>query len=104
MNPLDKSVEFFGDLGIPNFYNKSEIDAIDDELSALVLNTFTKTEVNNLITNIDLPGSENVNTINNQISLTYPSKINNEAFLSPRVNDFSKCMLEHQVLLFYQTL
>ena len=81
-NSLDKSVEFFGDLDIPNFYNKTEIDAIafngnlsayydktevdatvaninfsnthytksevDDignELSALILNTYTKTEI-----------------------------------------------------------
>ena len=28
---LNKSVEFFGDLGIPNLYNKTEIDAIGDE-------------------------------------------------------------------------
>ena len=35
-NSLDKSVEFFGDLDIPNFYNKTEVDAIDDELSALI--------------------------------------------------------------------
>ena len=41
-NPLDKSVEFFGDLDIPNHYNKIEIDAIDDELSSLILNTCIK--------------------------------------------------------------
>ena len=46
-NSLDKSVELFGDLDIPNFYNKSEIDAIGDELSASILNTYTKTEVDN---------------------------------------------------------
>ena len=34
LNSLDKSVEFFGDLDIPNHYNKMEIDAIGDELSA----------------------------------------------------------------------
>jgi hypothetical protein len=62
-NSLNKSVEFFGDLDIPNHYNKSsidtlfsnidfsnyytktEVDAIDDELSELILNTYTKTEV-----------------------------------------------------------
>ena len=81
-NSLDKSVEFFGDLDIPNFCNKTEIDAIafngnlsnyynktevdaivaninfsnnhytksevdyiDNELSALILNTYTKTEI-----------------------------------------------------------
>ena len=41
-NSLDKSVEFFGDLDIPNHYNKIEIDAIDDELSSLILNTCIK--------------------------------------------------------------
>ena len=29
-NSLDRSVEFFGELGIPNHYNKTEIEAIDD--------------------------------------------------------------------------
>ena len=85
-NSLDKSVEFFGDLDIPNFYNKFGIDAIDDELSALILNTGTQTEVDNLTANIELSGSENINITNNQISLTHPLKINNEAFLNPRVN------------------
>ena len=33
-NPLDKSVEFFVDLDIPNLYTKTEVDAIDDELTA----------------------------------------------------------------------
>ena len=87
-NSLDKSVEFFGDLDIPNFYNKTEIDAIGDELSSLILNTYTKTEVDNLLTNINLTGSENIDITNNQISLTYPLKINNEAFLNPRVNGY----------------
>ena len=53
-NYLDKSVEFFGGLDIPNFYNKTEIDAIGDELSALILNTYTKTEVEALISNTNL--------------------------------------------------
>ena len=51
---LDKSVEFFGDLDIPNFYNEAEIDAIGDELSALILNTYTKTKVEALIYNTNL--------------------------------------------------
>ena len=55
---LDKSVEFFGDLDIPNFYNKNETDAIDDELSPSILNTYTKTEADNSLTNIDLTGSK----------------------------------------------
>ena len=46
---------------MPNFYDKNEIDAIGDELSSLVLNTYTKTEVDNLLTDISLTGSENIN-------------------------------------------
>ena len=53
-NSLDKSVEFFWNLDIPNFYNKTEVDAIDDGLSALILNTYTKPEVEALISNINL--------------------------------------------------
>ena len=53
-NSLDKSVEFFGNVNVPNFYNKTEVDAIDDELSALILNTYTKPEVEALISNINL--------------------------------------------------
>ena len=85
---LDKSVEFFGGLDIPNYYNKNETDAIGDDLPPLMLNTYTKTEVNNLLTNINLTGSENIDTTNNQISLTHPLNINNEAFLNPRVNGY----------------
>ena len=36
-NSLDKSCEFFGDLDVPNHYNKTEIDATGDELPALIL-------------------------------------------------------------------
>ena len=50
------------------------------------MNAYTKTEVSNLLANIDLTGSENINITNNQISLAYPLNINNEAFLNPRVN------------------
>ena len=32
VNSLGKSVEFFGDSDIHNFYNKAEIDAIGDDL------------------------------------------------------------------------
>uniref|UniRef100_UPI00404B2DF6 hypothetical protein n=1 Tax=Flavobacterium sp. TaxID=239 RepID=UPI00404B2DF6 len=67
-NSLDKSIEFFGNLDIPNHYNKSsidtlfsnidlssyytklEIDDIDNELSTLILNTYTKTEVDTKLT------------------------------------------------------
>ena len=69
-NSLDKSVEFSGDLDIPNVYNKTEIDAIDGEVSSLFLNTHTKPEVYNLLTNINLTGSENIGITSNQTSLT----------------------------------
>ena len=77
---LDKSVEFFGGLDIPNFYNETKIDAIGDGLSSLISNTCTKTEVDNILTNISLTDSENTDITNNQISLTYPLEVNNEAF------------------------
>ena len=83
---LDNSVEFFGDLDIPNFYNKAEIDAIGDELSSLILNIYMKTEVENLITSIDLTGSENIGITSNQISLTYLFELIMKPFLNPRVN------------------
>ena len=79
---------FFRNRDIPNFYNKTEIDAIDDELPSLILNTYTKTEANNLLTNINLTGSENIDINNNQVSLTYPLQVNNEACLNPRVNGY----------------
>ena len=53
-NSLDKSVEFFGNLDILNFYNTDEINAIDNELSNLILNTYSKPEVEALISNIIL--------------------------------------------------
>ena len=53
-NSLGKSIEFFGDLDMSNCYNKTEIDATGDELSALNLNTYTKTEVEALISDINL--------------------------------------------------
>ena len=53
-NSLGKSVELFGDLDTPNCYNNPEIDAIDDELSALIVNTYTTTEVEALLHNINL--------------------------------------------------
>ena len=39
----------FSNIYLSNHYTKSEIDNIDNELSTLVLNTYTKTEVYTLI-------------------------------------------------------
>ena len=76
------------DLDIPNLYDKTEIDAVGEELQSLILNAYIKTEVHNLLTNINLTGSENINITNNEMSLTYPFKIDNGAFLNPNVNDY----------------
>ena len=64
-----ESDALFANIDLSNYYNKAEIDAIDDELTSLILNTCTKTEVDNLLT-----GSENIDITNNTISLTYPLK------------------------------
>ena len=66
-NSLDKSVESFGDLDIPNFYNKHEIGAFDDELSSLIVNTCTNTEVYSLITNPNLVNNYTKNKVESLI-------------------------------------
>ena len=72
-NSLDKSVEVFGELDIPNHYNKTEVGAIGDELSALILNTYTKTKVEALISNINVTDYYTKTEIGSQ--LTYYSTI-----------------------------
>ena len=89
---------------VPNFENKAEIDAIDDELPSLILNTYTKTEVDNLLMNINLTGSEYIGITNNQIALTYPLTIDNEAFLNPRVNDHVDFFLQRQMVFQYYSI
>ena len=81
-NSLDKSVEFFGDLDIPNFYNKDEIYTLFEHID--LSNYYDKTEVDTLLTNTNLTGSENIDTTNNEISLTYPLKVNGEIVINPR--------------------
>ena len=66
-NSPDKSVKSFGGLDT-NFYNKTEIDAIGDELSSLILNTYTKTEVDNVIANINLVGYYTKTEIDSQLT------------------------------------
>ena len=68
-------MSFFCDLDIPNFYNKTEIDVIDDELSALILNTYTKTWVEALTSNINLTDyytkTETDTTLSDYSTITY---------------------------------
>ena len=67
-NSLDRSVEFFGDLGIPNFYNKTEIDAI--AFNGNLSNYYNKTEVDATVANI--------NSSNNHYAKTEVDDIDNE--------------------------
>ena len=54
-NSLDKSCEFFGDLDIPNFYNKSKINSmLAGGGSTDLSNYYTKPQVEALISNINL--------------------------------------------------
>jgi len=80
--------DLFTNINISNYYDKSYIDYLDNEISTQFLSTYTKTEVDALLLNTNLTGSDNLDISNNQISLTYPLKINDEAFLNPRVNGY----------------
>ena len=53
--------------------NKTYIDYLDSEISTQFSNTYTKTEVDALLSITNLTGSDNLDISNNQISLTYPS-------------------------------
>ena len=39
----------FPNIDLSNYYTKSEVDGIDNELSTLILNTYTKTEADTLL-------------------------------------------------------
>ena len=60
----------------PNIYNKTEIDTLFEHID--VSSYYDKTEVDTLLTNTNLTGSENIDITNNQISLTFPLKVNRE--------------------------
>ena len=51
-NSLDKSVEFFGDLDIPNFYDKAEVGNLITNLN--LIHYYTQNQVDTLISNINL--------------------------------------------------
>ena len=69
-NSLDKSVEFFGDLDIPNFYNKTEIDAI--AFNGDLANYYNKTQVDAIVANINFSNNHytktEVDDIDNELS------------------------------------
>ena len=45
---------------ISNYYDKPYIDYLDNEISTQFLNTYTKTEVDALLSITNLTGSENI--------------------------------------------
>ena len=51
-NSLDKSVEFLGDLDIPNFYDKAKVGNLKANLN--LVNYYTKNQVDALIYDINL--------------------------------------------------
>ena len=108
---MDKSVEFFGDLDIPNHYNKTESDSLlsnvslsdyynetemdlivsnidlsnyytktetgdlDNELSTLILNTYTKTKAGTLLFNSSSQAFSAMSPINLELELNYKAAI-----------------------------
>ena len=61
-NSLDKSVEFFGDLDIPNFYNKTEINSMLAGGSTDLSNYYNKTEVDAIVANINFSNNHYAKT------------------------------------------
>ena len=47
---------------IKDYYTKSEIDELDNELSNMILNTYTKTETDNLLDNINISDKQDTIT------------------------------------------
>ena len=60
----------------PNIYNKTEIEPLFENID--LISYYDKTEVDTLLTDTNLTGSENLDITNNQISLTFPLKVNGE--------------------------
>ena len=54
----------FGNIDFSNYYTKTEVDDIDNELSTLVLNIYTKPEVDSILANQSYTSSENIGLIN----------------------------------------
>ena len=69
-NSFDKSIEFFGDLDIPNFYNKIEINSLLAGGSTDLGNYYNKTEVDAIVANINIS--------NNRYTKTEADDIDNE--------------------------
>ena len=62
----------FTNIDISNYYDKLYIDYLDNEISTQFLNTYTKAEIDAVLTSYT--GSENIDITNNEISSTSPLK------------------------------
>ena len=60
--------DLFTNINISNYYDKPCIDYLDNEISTQFLNTYTKTEIDAVLTSYT--GSENIDITNNEIPLT----------------------------------
>ena len=71
-NSLDKSVEFFGDLDIPNLYNKTEINSMLAGGSTDLSSYYNKTKVDAIVANINCSNNHHTETevddIDNELS------------------------------------
>ena len=65
-NSLDKPVEFFSALDIPNFYNKAEAGNLTTKLN--LVNYYTKNQVDALMPNINLVDSYTKAEIDSQLT------------------------------------
>ena len=78
----DGAMESHFEFIAPNIYNKIEIGTLFENID--LSSYYDKTEVDTLLMNTNLTGSENLDITNNQISLTFPLKVNGEIVINPR--------------------
>ena len=69
-------MDFIGsNIDLSNYYTKSEIDDIDNGLPTLILNTYTKTEVDTLFINTSSQHFSAISLINLELGLNYLTNI-----------------------------
>ena len=78
----DGIMDSYFELRAPSIYNKTEIGTLLENID--LSNYYNKTEVDTFLTNTNLTGSENIDITNNEISLTFPLKVNGEIVMNPR--------------------
>ena len=79
---LDQSCDCFGDADIPNVHDRTGIDNLIANID--VSNHYNKAEIDTTVAHQTYTSSENIGITNNQISLNFPIKINDEIVMHPR--------------------